>query len=142
MQFDPENNIVKLCAQGMEMEGSGRPEEAFKLFMQAWNESKNNIEKFMSAHYVARHQKDVVSKLHWDEKALLLALKIDDETVMETFPSLYLNVAKCYEDLGDYPNAEKNYQLALSFTNLLPGNGYGNMIREGIRNGINRIKNK
>ena len=24
MQFDPENNIIKLCAQGMEMEGQGR----------------------------------------------------------------------------------------------------------------------
>jgi hypothetical protein len=27
MQFDPDSKIVKLCAQGMEMEGKGKPEE-------------------------------------------------------------------------------------------------------------------
>ena len=32
MQFDPDNNIVKLCAQGMAKEGEGKPEEAYELF--------------------------------------------------------------------------------------------------------------
>ena len=50
----------------------------------------------------------------------------------ESFPSLYLNIAKCYEDLNDLDNAKKNYELALSFTNVLPDNGYGNMIKGGI----------
>nr|WP_294894894.1 hypothetical protein [uncultured Pedobacter sp.] len=140
MQFDPDNKIVKLCAQGMDMEGKGNAEEASKLFLQAWNESTNDFEKFTSAHYVARHQKSIVEKLKWDETALHLALKINDDTVRGTYSSLYLNIAKCYEDLNDFDNARKNYQLGLSFTNLLPDNGYGNMMRVGLQNGIERVK--
>lgn len=139
MQFDPENNVIKLCAQGMEMEGKGEAEQANYLFTQAWNEATNDFEKFTAAHYIARHQKTVTDKLKWDQSALELAMKINDESVKATFPSLYLNMAKCYEDLNDFVNAEKNYQAALSFTNLLPDDGYGSMIKQGIMNGIKRV---
>lgn len=37
MEFNPSNNVVKLCLQGMGMEEQGKPEEASKLFLQAWN---------------------------------------------------------------------------------------------------------
>jgi len=139
MQFDPNNNVVKLCAQGMDMEGKGMPEEASRLFLQAWNEATNDFEKFTAAHYVARHQKNNTDKLKWDEIALQLALKINNDSVREIFPSLYLNIAKCYEDLNDLENAKRNYESALSFSNLLPDNGYGNMIKGGIVNGIERV---
>jgi rifampin ADP-ribosylating transferase len=139
MQFDPNNNVVKLCAQGMEMEGKGNPEGAGRLFLQAWNEAVNDFEKFTAAHYVARHQKSVADKLKWDETALQLALKINDDTIKGTYPSLYLNIAKCYEDLNDFDNARKNYQLARSFSDYLPNDGYGKMIKSGIMNGIERI---
>ena len=32
MEFDPNNQIVKLCALGMDMEGQGKLEEASNLF--------------------------------------------------------------------------------------------------------------
>ena len=51
MQFDPDNNIVKLCAQGMNFEGEGKNEEALKLYQHAWNETTNDFEKFTAAHY-------------------------------------------------------------------------------------------
>lgn len=140
MQYDPNNPIIQLCAQGMDMEGKGRPEEAGKLFLQAWNEAANDLERFTAAHYVARHQKSITDKLKWDETALRLALKLNDNSVQETYPSLYLNIAKCYEDLDDIDNASKNYQLALSFTGQLPDNEYGKMIKGGILNGIERLK--
>jgi len=115
MQFDPNNNVVKLCLQGMRMEGKGKPEEAVGLFLQAWNESTDDAEKFIAAHYVARHQNIVSDKLQWLETALQFALKINDDTVTSAFPSLYSNIAKCYEDLGDPDNAKKNSALAASF---------------------------
>ena len=139
MEFDPNNHIVKLCALGMEMEGKGKLEEASKLFLKAWDEATNDFEKFTAAHYVARHQKSAADKLKWDETALHWALKINDDTIKGTFPSLYLNVAKCYEDLYDPDNAKRNYELALSFTYLLPDDGYGNMIKGGITNGMKRV---
>lgn len=139
MKIDPNNNVVKLCAQGMSLEGEGKPEEASKLFIKAWNEGANDFEKFIAAHYVARHKKSVADKLKWDETALQLALKIDDNAVKEAFPSLYLNIGKCYEDLNDFDNAKTNYQLALSFTTVLRDDGYGNMIKGGITKGIERV---
>jgi tetratricopeptide (TPR) repeat protein len=138
MQFDPNNKIVQLCAKGIEMEAR-QPEEARTLFLQAWNESTNDFEKFTAAHYVARHQTSAEDKLNWDKTALEFALKIDDSSMATTYPSLYLNIAKCYEDLKDFDNAGKNYQAALSYANNLPDNGYGQMIKSGIRNGIARI---
>jgi tetratricopeptide (TPR) repeat protein len=140
MQFDPNNNVVKLCAQGMDMEGKGDQQGASALFIRAWNEATNDVEKFTAAHYVARHQKSIADKLKWDETALQLALNINDDTIKGAYPSLYLNIAKCYEDLNDFDNARKNYTLALSFTGQLTDDGYGNMIKEGIMNGIKRVK--
>ena len=116
MEFDPNNNVIKLCVQGMNMEEKDQPEEAGKIFLQAWNEATNDFEKFTAAYYVARHQKNVRDKLKWLETSLQFALKINDVTVKAAFPSLYSNIAKCYEDLRDLDNAKKNRELANSFT--------------------------
>ncbi len=115
MEFNPNNNVVKRCLQGMSLEEKDNPEEAGKLFLQAWNEATNDLEKFIAAHYVARHQKNVSGKLKWLETALQFALKINNDTVKSAFPSLYLNIGKCYDDLGDPDKAKKNYEIATSF---------------------------
>ena len=116
MDFSPNNNIVKLCLRGMNLEAQGKPDEAGRIFLQAWNESTNDFEKFLAAYYVARYQNNVSDKLKWLETALQFALKIDDESVKAAFPNLYKNIAQCYEDLNDYDNAKKNYALATSFS--------------------------
>ena len=43
MEIDPNNNVVKLCSQGMAMEGQGKPEEASKLFNRAWIEADKRL---------------------------------------------------------------------------------------------------
>ena len=139
MQFDHNNKIVALCAQGMGLEGEGKKEEAAKLFQQAWNEATNDFERFTSAHYVARYQENITDKLKWDKTALACALKIKDENMKGTYPSLYLNIGKCYEDLGDCISAKENYDLALSFAPFLGDDGYGKMLKGGILNGIARV---
>ena len=115
MEFNPNNPIVKLCLQGMVQEDLQKPEEAINLFLQAWNEAKYDFEKFISAYYVARHQSNVIDKLKWLETTLNFALKINDDSVKSAFPALYLNIAKCYEDLKDSENAKKNHDLATLF---------------------------
>jgi len=117
MEFSPFNNVVKLCLQGMEMEEKGKPEEAIKLFQQGWNEATNDFEKFLAAHYIARQQKTVADKLKWLETTLQFALKTNNDAVKSAFPTLYLNIAKCYEDLNDDNKAKENYDLAISFQN-------------------------
>jgi hypothetical protein len=115
MDFNPNNNIIKLSVQGLDVEGKGKPEEASRLFLQAWNEATNDFEKFIAAHFVARHQHTAADKLHWLETALQFALTVNDDSVQGVFSSLYFNIAKCYEDLSDRGNADKNYALAKSF---------------------------
>lgn len=115
MEFSPNNNVVKLCIQGMDMEDKGKPEEAGKLFLQAWEEAADDFEKFTAGYYVARHQNNSADKLKWLETALEFGLKINDDTVKSAFPALYLNIAKCFDDLSDARNAKKNYELANSF---------------------------
>jgi tetratricopeptide (TPR) repeat protein len=140
MYLKPGNEIVKLCARGMELEGEGNNEEAAKVFLHAWEQAGDDKEKFTAAHYVARHQKSVADKLTWDETALELALKINDETVKGAYPSLYLNIAKGYEDLKEFEKAAKNYETALTYTHFLQQDGYGKMIKGGVENGLERIK--
>jgi hypothetical protein len=123
MEFNPNNNVIKLCIEAMTMEEKGKPAEASRLFLLAWNEATNDFEKFIAAYYVARHQENTSDKLKWLETALQFALKIKDITVTSAFPSLYSNIAKCFEDLNDSDNAKKNYELAISFKDKLSDNG-------------------
>lgn len=139
MEFNRDNRVIQLCAQGMELEGHGQSAHASILFNEAWNIAITDFEKFTAAHYVARHQKSIADKLKWDETALKYALHIDYNTVKGTLPSLYLNIGKCYEDLADFDNAKRNYQAASSFASYLAEDGYGNMIKAGINNGLDRM---
>src|SRR3977135_546855 len=123
MEFSPSNNVIKLCVQGMDMEANDNPDEASRLFLQAWNESTNDFEKFTAAYYVAQHQENVPDKLKWLETALQFALKISDESVKAAFPSLYSNIAKCCEELNDLDNARRNHELANSFRDNPSGRG-------------------
>ncbi len=139
MEFNPDNKVVELCIKGMELEGQGELTQAINVFDKAWNIATTDFEKFTAAHYVARHQKTIIDKLEWDKTALQHALNINDATIKSTLPSLYLNVAKCYEDLKDFEQAKTNYQEAFSFTSFLPEDGYGNTIKKGIDKGLERI---
>jgi tetratricopeptide (TPR) repeat protein len=117
MEFNPSNPIIKLCLRGMEMDAKGKPEEAYVLFLEAWNSASNDFEKFTAAYYVARYQQTVIDTLEWYETALQLASKINNVSVNGAFPALYLNISKCYEELGDAKNAKKHHDLAISFGN-------------------------
>lgn len=139
MQFDPENPVNKLCARGMLLEGEAKPNEAAALFFQAWEKATSPVEKFTAAHYVARHQNSVSDKLRWDQTALQYALEADEPEIYHVYPSLYLNIAKCHEDLKDVNRANENYRLALYYAESLPDDGYSNMIRSRINNGLERV---
>lgn len=119
MEFDPNNNIVQRCVQGMAREAQGHTEEAGKLFVQAWNEAGNDFEKYLAAYFIARHQTAIPDKLKWFEKALQCAFTSNNDAVKGSLYSLYLNIAECYEKLNDHDNAQKNYELALSLKDKL-----------------------
>lgn len=136
--IDPGNPIVQLCADGMLLEGEGKAKEAAACFLQAWEQSVNDRERFIAAHYVARHQSSIDGKLSWDITALELAMTINDDAVKGAYPSLYLNIAKGYEELEQTEMATEYYNKALSVIHYLQDDGYGKMIRSGVEAGLKR----
>jgi hypothetical protein len=138
MLYDPQNKIVQRCAQGMTLEGEGQGELAATIFRQAWVEATTHLEKFIAAHYVARHQPEISAKLQWDKTALTHAEHVPDPDVQGAYPSLHLNIAKDYEDLHDLIQAQRHYETALSYTPHLHDDGYGRMIRSAISAGLTR----
>ena len=57
---------------------------------------------------------------------------------MPYYPSLYLNIAKSYEDLKDTAHAVEYYNLARTASAMLRDDGYGKMIKGGIEAGLKR----
>ena len=118
IQFDPQNKLIQQCLQGINREENGKPDEANLLFLQAWHAAADDFEKFITAYFVARHQKSNSDKLKWLETSLQFALKTKDDTVKSALPTLYLNIAQCCDALGDSNKAKTNDALANSYQGI------------------------
>ncbi|WFR55834.1 NAD(+)--rifampin ADP-ribosyltransferase [Anaerocolumna sp. AGMB13025] len=114
-KFDPNNNVIKLCVIGMSLEDSGNAEEAGTMFQKAWNEATDDYEKFIAAYHLARQETNITDKLKWMETSLQCALNINDDNVKSAYSTLYVNISKCYEELGDSDHAKRNYELSESY---------------------------
>ncbi len=107
-----DNPVVKLCVEGTQAEFQGRIDEARSLYQQAWDAAQNDYEACIAAHYVARHQKHPAERLRWNQIALEKAKAVNDESVQEFYPSLFLNMGQSYELLGNLDEAKRYYDLA------------------------------
>jgi tetratricopeptide (TPR) repeat protein len=142
MAIDPENQVVRYCIEGMEKEQHGRHEEAMRLFMLAWDESKDAYERAIAAHYVARQQTTLEGKLHWNQESLANADAVSDDRVQHFYPSLYLNLGKSHEDLGDPREARKFYVMAADRIGCLPESPLTDTVRRGVKNGLLRTSSE
>ena len=140
MLYHPSNPVVQLCVRGIETENSGDLEKANALYREAWQLANNDLEFITAAHYLARVQSDPGESLGWNLMALEYANKTEDQDITSFYPTLYLNVAKSYEDLGNLREAYDHYLLAQTCAHDLPDDGYGNMIRKGVGAGLERLK--
>jgi tetratricopeptide (TPR) repeat protein len=112
MVMDLENTIIKLCLQGTRAEFEGNRDVACELYWRAWDAVTDDYEACIAAHYVARCQESPEEIFHWNQEALERANAVDDERVKEFYPSLYLNLGRSYELLGNQAEAKKYYQRA------------------------------
>lgn len=136
--MDPNNPVVKLCAQGMEEESKGNDERAAELFEHAWNESSDDFERCIAAHYVARHQANAELALQWNQEAINCGQRVTDDSVAEFLPSLYLNLGKSHEDLGNLEGARRNYECAAEKLPSIPAGPYREIILDGIERALQR----
>ena len=137
--MDPNNPVVKLCVEGMQAEATGKFPEARVLFLQAWDKKRNDYEACVAAHYVARHQKTPHETLLWNQIALERASRLEGEEIEAFFPSLYLNLGKSHEDLGNRQAAMQYYELSASAASALAQDRYGDTVRDAITRGLYRV---
>jgi hypothetical protein len=107
-----DNLVVKLCIDGAHAEFEGRLDDARSLYWRAWEGAKDDFEACIAAHYVARFQQSPQDALHWNLEALARADAVKDERVQSFYPSLYANLGRSYELLGNEGEATRYYGLA------------------------------
>lgn len=134
--MDPNNPVVRLCAEGMGAEAEGRDDAARDLFLQAWEVAADDYEKCVAAHYLARHQPTPEETLRWNQESLDRAALVGDERVAGFYPSLHLNLAKACGELGRTDEARRHYERAAAHIGALPPGPYGDMIRTAIGDGL------
>jgi hypothetical protein len=110
--MDTTNPVIQLCIDGSRAEYEGRLADARVLNGQAWELVSDDYEACIAAHYVARFQDSPQETLRCNQAALAHAGAVQDERVEAFFASLYLNLSKSYEDLGDLAEAQRYYDLA------------------------------
>jgi tetratricopeptide (TPR) repeat protein len=138
--MDPNNPVVKLCAQGIEIEMKGRRDEARSLYLQAWQLRQDDVDACIAAHYVARHQETPAETLRWNELALTHAISASADSVRSFFPSLYLNLGKSYEDVGDTSRARELYEQGEQCISDVPDGGYAEVVRQGLHDAMQRVR--
>ena len=122
----------------MQAEAKGNHALAQELFTRAWDAHQGDFEASIAAHYVARHQEDPASQLHWNRLALQHAEAAGGEKVQEFYPSLYLNLGWSYEVLGDLEESRRYYELAAACLDALPAGPYREVVEKGIAAGLER----
>ncbi len=110
--MDQNNPVIKLCIAGTQAEFDSDMEAACELYQQAWEAATNDYEACIAAHYMARCQELPEEIFRWNREALERANAADDDSIKEFYPSLYLNMGRSYEQLGDQDEAKKYFNLA------------------------------
>lgn len=137
--MDPNNPVVKLCAEGMQAEGDGRFDDARALFEQAWAAGQDDFDACVAAHFVARRQETPEQMLEWNRIALERADAVGDERVVGFYPSLYLNMGYSFERLGDLDEARRYYAMGAELLDNVPEGPYKDVLRGGIAEGQGRV---
>jgi tetratricopeptide (TPR) repeat protein len=120
----------------MQAEAEGRTDDARGLFHQAWEAATDDYEACVAAHYLARHQPTPKETLHWNQECLNRADLVADDRVRAFYPSLHVNMAKAYRDLGEPDQAHEHFTFAAGHIHELPQGQYSDWTRFAIAEGL------
>lgn len=136
--IDPDNPIVKLCAEGIGAEARRDHAGARALYRQAWELHADDYEGCIAAHYLAREQDTLADSLAWNQAALDHALAAPLERIGGFLPSLYLNLGWSHEVLADIAQARACYAQGAALLDTLPPDPYTDTVRDGLMRGLER----
>ncbi len=123
VEFDPRNEIVRLCLQGIALESENKVDESVQIFNRALGESKNDFDKYLASYYIARSKVCIEDKLAWYKKTLKLAQGIEDVAVSSALSRLYFEISNCYKELDDELNTNKYLELSNKHVSVPIDNG-------------------
>ncbi len=103
---------LDLCVRITQAEYAGDRVAALALARQAWDVAGDALDRCAAAHYVARFLADPSDRLHWNKIALDEAGRAAPDLVAPWLPSLYVNLGRAYEALGDREAALACYARA------------------------------
>lgn len=114
------------------MSVEGTPDEARRLFEQAWSIRRDDFDAAIAAHFLARHQTTDAATLHWNALAVEHAESVPDDRCAELFASLYLNLGDSHARLGQREPARAAARRAAEHLATLPAGGYRDLVAMGI----------
>lgn len=139
-------SILEAVGQAIE----GPSESALAALERCWDStsSQDHAQRCVLAHYLADQQPDLATETHWDEQALSEFTHVHDGDLAPIgvpsaagfAPSLHLNLGDDYLRTGRFQDAQSQIEQAQQCVALLPGEGYGAMIRSGLQRLQERIE--
>jgi hypothetical protein len=133
---------MKEIGAAIELGQRGEREGALAALAGLWADTDQPLLRCAIAHAAADLQDDPRDELTWDLRALDASAAIRDDdvaaagmpgTTAAMLPSLHLNVGEDYRKLGDLDAARRHQELGTAATPGLPDDGYGRMIRGGLK---------
>lgn len=138
--MDPNNPVVRLCAEGMQAESQRQPSEAKRKFNEAWRAAVDDYEACIAAHYVARHQETADAFLEWNREALRRAELVNHKRIQAFLPSLHLNMGFAYDQIGKERDAQEHYREGHRHLDSLEPGPYSDVIRESLARRIRTLE--
>jgi hypothetical protein len=135
--------VMGEIGRGIALGQSGDRAAARTLFAHVWDRiaAGDALQRCALAHSMADVQDDPEDELVWDLRALEAAEEVGDAATAAAgmtggaralLPSLHLNLADVYRRLGDTHRAAEHAARGLAAVDVLPDDGYGRMVREGL----------
>jgi hypothetical protein len=141
------DTVMERISAAVAAYGAGDRDGSRQQLAEIWAEIQTGdpLHRCFLAHYMADLQDDVRDELRWDLRALAAADDVTEERaqafarqfngaldVRALYPSLHLNLGDDYRRLGASAQAREHLALAQQCMHILPDDGYGRMIRDGI----------
>jgi hypothetical protein len=131
-------------AAAIELVHAGDRQHAHRHLTSLWDSLDHTTapaDRCTLAHFIADLQDDIHAELAWDLRALAAATgtsNAEDRAAvtpqLDAFlPSLHLNAGDAYRRIGDLKLARHHARIGLSRAAALPNDGYGEMVRTGLR---------